>query len=145
MKNLQKRMKKLGNKKGFTLVELIVVIAIIGVLAVVLVPKLGGFGDKAKGAGALTEAKQVATAADSLLIEKGDITKVTVADVKTLAGVPAKSTISGIDDASKDGLVEFIYTTEVKSKKFTVTRDQKGDFIVSEVIKAPPNESSEGN
>lgn len=35
--------KKINNKKGFTLIELIVVIAIIGILAMVAVPKLGGF------------------------------------------------------------------------------------------------------
>jgi prepilin-type N-terminal cleavage/methylation domain-containing protein len=34
---------KLRNKKGFTLIELIVVIAILGVLAMIIVPKLSGF------------------------------------------------------------------------------------------------------
>lgn len=36
----KKKMKKLNNKKGFTLVELIVVIAIIAVLAAILIPTL---------------------------------------------------------------------------------------------------------
>lgn len=35
-------MKKLNNKKGFTLIELIIVIAILAVLAVVAVPVVGG-------------------------------------------------------------------------------------------------------
>ncbi len=35
--------KRLRNRKGFTLIELIVVIAILGILAVIAVPRLGGF------------------------------------------------------------------------------------------------------
>ena len=41
-------MNKLRNKKGFTLVELIVVIAILGVLAGIAVPKVMGYVDNAK-------------------------------------------------------------------------------------------------
>ena len=40
--------KKVQNRKGLTLIELIVVIAILSILAGIAVPKLTGFTDKAK-------------------------------------------------------------------------------------------------
>ncbi|MHB1394658.1 MAG: type II secretion system protein [Clostridia bacterium] len=50
---------RIKNKKGFTIIEVMVVIALIGILAAVLVPKFGGVKDTARGTGVLTNAKMV--------------------------------------------------------------------------------------
>lgn len=65
-----KRMsKRIHNRKGFTLIELIVVIAILGILAAVLIPRFTGFTEKARATEALVDAKQIATALDSYYAE----------------------------------------------------------------------------
>lgn len=49
-------MKKLNNKKGFTIVELVIVIAVIGILAAVLIPTFSGVVESANESNALSEA-----------------------------------------------------------------------------------------
>lgn len=64
-------MKKVGksSKKGFTLVELIVVLVILAVLAAMLVPALVGYIDRAKKEKEFQAASTVYTAAQALATE----------------------------------------------------------------------------
>ena len=55
-------MKKM-NKKGFTIVELVIVIAVIGILATVLIPTFSSVVDKANASKALQSARNALTLA----------------------------------------------------------------------------------
>ena len=59
----------LSEKKGFTLVELVVVLVILAILAALLMPSLTGYIDKAKEKRVVAEVHQVVTAAQSLADE----------------------------------------------------------------------------
>lgn len=61
--------KRLQNRKGFTLVEMIVVIAIIGILAAIIVPSLIGYVKKTRYDAANTKASQISAAAKLYLQE----------------------------------------------------------------------------
>ena len=112
-------------KKGFTLIELIVVIAILGILAAVLIPKFGGFQDKARKTQILTDAKQIATAIDSLLTESTN--NEFTADVTAAAATDPVIKLSGVDttttgfklDYKKDG--SFTLTEKLGNKTYTAS------------------------
>lgn len=84
-------MKKILNKKGFTLIELIVVIAILAILALILVPSISNYIAKA------TQAKNEANArtiysevaldvATGVIDESGTVTKGGVYCAYTITG-----------------------------------------------------------
>jgi prepilin-type N-terminal cleavage/methylation domain-containing protein len=52
---------KRNNKKGFTIVELVIVIAVIAILAGVLIPTFSGIVKNAKKSAALQEARSIYT------------------------------------------------------------------------------------
>ena len=109
-------MKKLGksSKKGFTLVELIVVIVILAVLAAMLVPALIGYVDRAKKEKDYQTASTVYAAAQAAVTERYAKGVITTKAAGTISG--PTTTEGAVDDVldlagvTKDKVTAYSFT-----------------------------------
>lgn len=113
---------KRNNRKGFTIVELVIVIAVIAILAGVLIPTFGGMIKKANDSATIQEANAAY--------------KTYTADINYVAGDTAsKNLIIQVETDEfviiKDGvLVNEVYDSETTAKnKFAGTTVTLGDEI----------------
>lgn len=125
------------NKKGFTLVELIVVLVILAILAALLIPALTGYIDKAKDKSITAETRQAVMAAQTLVDEKyasDQKTEITVGsvatssvkidDIKKLAEVNGEISDVKVEDGK---VTKLVYSNGGKTCTYNGSATSDGD------------------
>ncbi len=123
---LQTALKKAKSKKqnGFTLIELMVVVAIVGILTAVGLPELSKAQDKAKSA-----------AAKSHVVNEGKSCSVALVtgDSYTLAAAPTNVTLDATNSCAADGTI----VATGGGVEWTVTLDTNGVAGIPEDTTTP--------
>lgn len=105
------------NKKGFTLIELIVVIAILGILALIAIPRLAGFTENAKQANDKEMAAVIANAAAMYYASNPTDTSITLAELQG-----ADLLVTGDETPESDGFsAGVVFPIVVSGGTVTVT------------------------
>lgn len=115
-------------KKGFTLIELIVVIAILGVLASILIPKFTVFSYNAHINSFKTEVREIYTVVAAQYAQKGEYPKDTAGFHKLIPSASGTITKGGVNGALFTYEVEN-YTARVSEEGVIKIYDKSGNEV----------------
>jgi type IV pilus assembly protein PilA len=116
---IRKTLKRKDNQKGFTLVELLIVMAILAILAAIAVPRFGA---------SLANAKNQANKANIMMIKKAAELAVYNEDV-----FPDDGDIDIMETLEEKAYIDGELTNPVTGNPYTVTITKEGDNLIIEV------------
>lgn len=152
---IQRLKKAKENKKGFTLVELIVVLVILAILIALLVPALTGYINKANEKKVGTEARNALMAAQTLASEKyaekstsagyeptfGASADIKLTDVQDLAETPKAPT--SVTCNAQGQVATLVYTNKGYTATYTKANDTQ--WVISNDNDTDDTDDTDGN
>ena len=113
MMNMMRKL--LNSKEGFTLIELMIVLLVLGILATIAIPRFGDMTGKAKEVKAKSELKQVQTALELYYAEKGNYPNANANDAAF------KTILDGYLSSGDLSSYTFTYTAPAAGVGYSVT------------------------
>ena len=146
------KIRELKNRKGFTLVELIVVLVILAILAALLVPALTGYIDKANNEKVVATTRQIVIAAQTEVSEaygKSTLTgkTITIEDGKAASDGSVDAAVTGANIVSLAEVGEYkttAYALNNGISKITIVYGSNGHITSVEVVQGKTCTYTEG-
>ncbi|PSW18516.1 pilin [Photobacterium sanctipauli] len=109
-------------QKGFTLIELMIVVAIIGTLSAIAIPAYQNYVSRSEAASGLGTLKALITPAELFIQESGDLETTTTLD--NIGTTGQANSLGAVTISAQNTLMfEFNATSSINGETFTLERD----------------------